>query len=268
MASRFLIPVTRFYANPSEVLHGFFSDLGEKFPANTMVIPIYIDPRGDQDGLVIRRLDRTVNRRRVSTARPMYRIVQEYPSVTEDVPASPLELVPVGRRVLVEVQARRRQLVQTDERGVNHILLAPTEPRCREVLLTHRNPFVVGAPTCEGCLADETFWDVFYVQPYTSRAEAKKKATKEERERREYERRPSAFERLIDESFDLDAPVPTVVPFAPDPESFDETEDYLDGREGKLAQAWQSQARFETQKQVIQTELKTARKSRKQPSRP
>lgn len=259
MAGRFLIPLTRLYAQEPARGSPDLARMTERFPASTLAIPLFIDPSDDLDGMVVRRQDGGRSRR-VSQARPMFRVTLESPSVSEDVPASRLELIPVGRRVLIHVPARRRQLLQYDLQGTAHILLSHSTPRCREETLTYDSPFLVGVPTCPGCLADESYWEMFYIQPYEPPEAKKRLSRKEERERREYERRPTVFDKLLDDAFAFDAPCEPRPSFRVDPETIDETEDYVDGRDGKLASARQSQTRYEVQKQAIRSEILTRRR--------
>ena len=118
-----------------------------------------------------------------------------------------------------------------------------------------------GIPQCSNCTREELLWVPFYVQPYVHPRDRKKGLSKAEKAKAEYARRPTMFDKLLDDDrFNPDAQDPIPAPFMIDPETLDETEDFIDPREGKVVTRAETGQRFKTEKAALKTEILAARR--------
>lgn len=118
----------------------------------------------------------------------------------------------------------------------------------------------VREPTCQACL--KTFWAALHVLPYQHPVESRKATSKARAKQREWERRPTLWDRLHAQ----DAPPPEVVEDDPvhdfdDPVDQD-FEDTPEGREAKLQARVKRAKAHETAKEALKKELVAARKHR------
>lgn len=263
MAGRFLIPVSRFREAvlTSSSYTGPPYDGVEKFAANTPVLPI-ASGRGAEEPEV-----QVLQNSRYGYTRTRYRVLfsSRWSRSQEDVNPTRLELVPVGGRVLLELPAKRIQMIQTDDRGVEHIVevadTSVTDHMLCGASVKYGSPVRTGVPSCLICLVEPKLWIPFFVQPYTHPRDRKKKLTKEERRQAEYERRPSVFDKLLDDAYlDPNIPEPPKPVFMIDPETLDETEDFVDPREAKVVTRAETNQRFKADKQALKAEIKAARR--------
>lgn len=264
MAGRFLVPVSRFRDPPiCSRADGHVYDGVERFPANTLALPLAqtgsVCGRDELDVEVIQGL-------RYGYTRPRYRVSGSWSRGAVDVNPTRLELVPVGHRVLMQVPSKRIQMVQADDRGTYHIAQTyesgvTDSSRCGKSF-KHNTRVLSGTPNCQECLSEGLSWVSFYVRPYTHPRDRKKVLTKAEKLQQEYDRRPSMFDKLIDDNYlDPNVPEPAKAVFLVDPETIDETEDFKGStREEKLASAREARQRFKEGKEALKTELRAARR--------
>jgi len=260
MAGRFLIPVSRFQGDVITFVDGPPYDGAEKFPAATLAVPVrHGASMGDLEVTSVRDL-------RYGRNRPRFRVLyrEGIGRLREEILApTRLELVPVGYRVLLQVEAGRRQMIQSDSQGVVHAVEVTDYRVTGYSLCGHyiadNIPVLTGVPTCSACLAEPRLWVPFFVRPYTRTV--KKGRTKEQRALAEYARRPSVFDKLLDDAYlDPNIPEPVPAPFVIDPETLDETEDFVDPREGKVEVRVKTGQRFKADKQALKTEILAARR--------
>lgn len=233
----------------------------ERFPANTVALPTRFGQDDDVEVVPLQGL-------RYGHTRLRYRVVNHstYSKRQEDVTPTRLELVPVDDRVLIQVPQKRIQMVQADDRGIFHIVQTHqsgvTDYTSCTKPLKHNTRVLSGTPNCRECLSEGLSWVSFYVRPYTHPRDRKKVLTKVEKLQQEYDRRPSMFDKLIDDNYlDPDVPEPPRAVFLVDPETIDETEDFKGStREEKLASAREARQRFKEGKEALKTELRAARR--------
>lgn len=262
MAGRFLIPVSRFNETPIS-RHGTFDGI-ERFPADTLAIPTqFVFSSYGNPTFEVERFQNF----RFGLTRPRYRVsrLDTHSHSSEELAPTRLELVPTGHRVLLEVPSRRIQMTMLDEREVRHAAQTHSSGITGYSQCDRKLPegavVTSGTPDCPACLAEPRTWVLFVVQPYTHPRERKKIQTKEEKRQAEYDRRPSLFDRLTDDTYlDPDIPEATRAVFVFDPETVDETEDYEGtGREAKLASAREAHQRFKAEKTNLRDEIRASR---------
>ena len=264
MAAKFKIPVSHFQGEVIVFRDQQEYDPVEKHPADSVALPVrHGYPRSDIGVAPLHSF-------RYGHHGPRYQVrYATWRGLTgiEEADATRLELIPVGRRVLLLVPSRRVQMVQLDTSTISHAVEVSETGVTDHALCGRSFPYntrvLQGIPQCPDCIESEFRWVPFFVRPYVHPRDRKKVLSKAEKAKAEYARRPTVFDKLLDDTYlEPDAPEPVRAPFKIDPETLDETEDFIDPREGKVVTRAETGQRFKTEKAALKTEIKAARRSR------
>ena len=266
MASRFHIPVCRFEAYPEPYGYaGPAYDGIEKHPANTPAILISNTTRGGQVEYEVEPYESP----RHAPKHPRVRVTTHlrHMNLSDIYNVTRLALCPIGDRILLQVDAHRQQMTMTDHKGIVHAVTTASMDMANrtpcDTYFKDNTPVVTAVPTCKECLEEKLHWRHFYVQPYVHPKERKKVIEKEAAKARAYARQPSVFDKLLVDAFlEPEALSPPKTPFVLDPETVDETEDYVRIREEKVRTRAASAQKFKIDKEALKTEIKAARRSR------
>jgi hypothetical protein len=128
---------------------------------------------------------------------------------------------------------------------------------CGESLYRPTAEMPVREPTCQECR--EPFWAVLSVLPYWHPVESRKAANKERAKKREWERRPTLWDRLHAQD-EPDQPVEDDPVHDFDDPVDQDFEDTPEGREAKLQARIKRARTYETAKEALKKELVAARR--------